>query len=457
MNGQKIWSGILAGLKLKVSSSTYRTWFGGSHVLDLKKSDGRNLLVIGVKNNFIKEQVETRYYPLICELAEKGGLSGEVIFVVSTTEHNKKSSAFAPLFSGVAPTYVNTNRRADNLNPNHMFENFVVGSSNNLAYLAFTQAAKNLGSLYNPVFVYGPTGVGKTHLLQAFGNFVLLGVIDAKVLYVSAERFTNDYIESLNNRTQQAFRQKYRGVDVLLVDDIQFLAGKESTQDEFFFTFNELALSGRQLVIASDKHPNELTRVRDRLLSRFMGGMTVDINRADLELRCAIVRAKCKERGVALADEILNYIAESCESGARELEGTLIQVLTLTKLSGDKISLGEIKGTIEKNTRENKLSFSANKPKPTPGKIMEAVSRHFRISSGDLCGPTRKAAIVRARQVLMYLLRQDLGLPLEGVGEMTGGRDHSTVLYGVGKVSLEVQANQNTRDEITRIRASFQQ
>ena len=348
----------------------------------------------------------------------------------------------------MAPTYIGISRKIDGLNPNHTFENFVVGSSNNLAFLAFNQVGGNLGSVYNPLFVYGPTGVGKTHLLQACGNAVLLEIVDAKVLYVSAEKFTNDYIESLRDRTMAAFRQKYRGVDLLLVDDVQFLAGKESTQDEFFYTFNELYLSGRQIVLAADRHPRELGRLKERLVSRFLGGMAVDVARPDLELRTAILKAKCRERKLNLNDEIIDYIARQCSNEVRELEGVLVQVLSLIRISG-KISLLQIKTAIERG-RKNVVI------KPAPGKIIEAVSRHFKIASGDICGLRRKARLVRARQVLMYLLRQELGLPLGVIGDLIGGRDHSTVLYGIERVSKEMAADRSKNDEVLRIRSLFQ-
>jgi len=448
-SGQKVWAKILSGLKAQISPSTYRTWFGGSRVLDLKKSDERDILIIGVKNNFIKEQLETRYRLQINTVAEKNGFSGEVVFIVSKEETDKPAFT-TPLFSGEAPVYFGTVRKNESINPAHNFERFVTGPSNNLAYLAFSQTAQNPGHAYNPLFVWGPTGVGKTHLMQAVANEILNKSIDAKVLYASAEKFTNDYIESLNSRTTAAFRQKYRGVDVLLVDDIQFFAGKESTQDEFFYTFNELYMSGRQIIVAADRHPKDLGKLQDRLASRLMGGMTVDIQLPDVELRAAILKARCKEKGVALSNEIIDYIANVCGSGARELEGTLVQVLALLRLSSGLLTLEQVKRSVENNLRDNK-------PKPTPGKVIEAVSRHFRLSSGDLCGPKRKASFVRARQVLMYLLRKDLGLPLEGVGDITGGRDHSTVLYGVEKVEGLVAVDQSQRDEISRIRAIFQQ
>lgn len=447
MSTHKVWSGVLAGVKSQVSSSAFRTWFSGSVLLEAKKTGGRDILVVGTRNNFLKEQLETKYLPLIAEQAKVVGFENcEFVFVVNSAKGEVPKAE--PLFSGVAPTYIASVRKADSLNPQHTFENFIIGPSNNLAHMACVQAAANLGSLYNPVYVYGPSGVGKTHLLQAFGNSVLSKVIDAKVLYVSSEKFTNDYIESLNNRTQQAFRQKYRNVDLLLVDDVQFFAGKEGTQDEFFHTFNELVLSGRQVVLAGDKHPKELVRLNERLASRFMGGMTVDISKADFELRCAILTAKCKEKGLFLSEEILGYIAQSCESGARELEGVLVQVLSMTRLTGADISLDDIKRTVEGRAKIN-VSKAV-----TSGQVISAVSKYFKVAGSDICGPKRKSKFVWARQVLMYLLRQDIKLPLESIGNLVGGRDHSTVLYGIEKVG-KLSADINIRDQIARIRSNF--
>ncbi|MCR4324702.1 MAG: chromosomal replication initiator protein DnaA [Candidatus Curtissbacteria bacterium] len=451
MNGQKVWASILSGVKSQVSSSTFKTWFSGSYVMDFREEESRRLLVVGVKNNFLKEQVETRYQTVINDIIRKKGFSDcEVTFVVSEQTDSSSQISDAPLFSGEAPTFINSFKKIDNLNPLHTFDNFVVGASNNLAFLAFKQVSENPGTSYNPLFVYGATGVGKTHLLQSCGNEILNKIPDAKVLYASAEKFTNDYIESLNNRTQSHFRHKYRNVDVLLVDDVQFLAGKESTQDEFFYTFNELYLAGKQIVLASDHHPRDLGKLKDRLVSRFLGGMAVDISRPDLELRVAILKAKCKEKNVVLGDGVLNFIADSSQGGVRELEGLLLQVLSLSKLTSGGITLDEIKRAIERNKRPSVAP-------PSPGKIIDSVSRHFRVPREELCGPKRKANIVFARQILMFILREDLGLALEAIGELVGGRDHSTIIYGVERVNKLIGENQNTRDEVARIRANFQQ
>src|SRR3989344_1047480 len=257
MEGKKIWNNILSGVKSQVSHSTFKTWFSGSYVLDFKEDTEKPTLIVALKNSFLKEQVEARYRPIIKTIIEKNGTRRiEVIFVVAPKAEDKKPKA-EPIFSGIPQAYYTNNRKPETLNPNYNFDNFVVGPANNLAYAAAKQAASHASS-YNPLLIYGTTGVGKTHLLQAIGNQLLQTFQDAKVIYSSAEKFTNEYIESLRNKTQERFRAKYRSADLLLVDDVQFLAGKEGTQDEFFHTFNELTLTNRKIVLISDKHPSTL-------------------------------------------------------------------------------------------------------------------------------------------------------------------------------------------------------
>ena len=444
MDGQKVWNNILAGIKTQVSSSTFKTWFPGSFVLDCKQKADKKLLIVAFKNNFIKEQVETRYLPLISQIAQKNkGGDIEIVFVVASKD-KPKTIKNEPIFSGVPMQLNLKSKTAHILNPYHTFDNFVVGPSNNLAFLAAKQVAENPGSSYNPLIIYGPTGVGKTHLLQAIGNEVLNKTVEAKVLYATAEKFTNDYIESLGNKTCASFRAKYRQVDLLIVDDVQFFAGKESTQDEFFHTFNELYLSTRQVICASDRHPKELGKLKERLLSRFLGGLVADIGMPDLEMKIAIIRAKCQEKNLSLDDEISTYIAQTSNGGAREIEGNLISVLTLMKLTSGKITIEEIKEAIHKNGQ-------ASLNKPTASAIFSAVCKYFRVPAEDLRGPARRASLAFARQVLMYLLRKQLNLPFDEIGRLTGNRDHSTVIHGVAKIENIISQNQAKKDEVSRI------
>lgn len=439
VDGQKLWNSALAALKNQFTASVYRTWFSHSYVLDFKNQGEKSLLIVGVPNTFIKEQVEQRYFDKILGELKKQQESIELVFVVSVKKEVKKA-ANEPILTGTANNVFGVTK-VGGLNPNHSFSNFVVGFSNNLAYLTATQVAKEPGSHYNPLLIYGPTGVGKTHLLQAVGNEILKNSEGAKVVYVSAERFTNEFIESLRNKTQDVFRDKYRKADVLLVDDVQFLAGKDGTQDEFFFTFNELFLAGKQLVCASDRHPRDIGKLKDRLLSRLLGGMAADVQLPDLEMKMAIINEKCKEKSLTLPADIVAYIAQSCPGGARELEGALISVLAQIKLSNGKVDLTELKLSFEGKTI---------KPSATPGKIIDAVCKYYKVKSGDICGASRKASLVRARQTLMYLLRKELDLPLAQIGQLLGGRDHSTVIHSIGKVD-RLQQETAKSDEILRI------
>lgn len=439
-DGQKIWNSALLVLKNQLTPSSYKTWLAGSYVLEYKKQSGKNLLIVGVPSSFVKAQLETRYLGEILGELRKQDAQIELVFVISA-KVKPMVSKNAPILTGSVNNHFAT-IRSGGLNSANVFSNFVVGFSNNLAYLAATQVAKEPGRTYNPLLIYGPTGVGKTHLLQAIGNEIAANSEKANIVYVSAEKFTNDFLESLRNKTQESFRAKYRRADVLLVDDVQFFAGKDGTQDEFFFTFNELFLSGRQIVCATDKHPREIGKFKDRLLSRLAGGMAADVSLPNLEMKMAIIASKCKEKGVQLPGDIIAFIAQSAPGGARELEGALISVLAQIKLAGGKLGLEEIRLAFEKKT--------IVRPVATPGKIIDAVCKHYKVKSADICGLSRKASLVRARQTLMYLLRKELDLPLAQIGQLLGGRDHSTVIHSIEKINKTQQETAKS-DEILRI------
>lgn len=442
--GQKVWGDVLSALKTSVSASSFKTWFSGSHVMDFQKKEGGNILVIGVGSGFLKEQIEKRYLPIINNyLVSEGEGRAEIVFVVSQKETAPKNYAQAPLLSGIATSHITVGRKADALNTNHLFSNLIVGSTNNLAHLAALQVAGNLGKSYNPLVLWGPTGVGKTHMLQAIGNEIMGKYDGARILYVTSEKFTNDFLESLSSHTQSSFRSKYRGVDLLLFDDIQFLAGKESTQDEFFHTFNELVMSGRQVVVASDKHPRDLGKIKERLVSRFLGGMCADIGLPDVEMKTAIIKLKCSERGVVLDGDVVNFIAEECHGGARELEGFLTTALAQMRIAGT-LSVDLLKKSI--------LSTSRPTQTITQGRIAEVVAKHFKTRFADMRGSSRKFSLVWSRQVAMYLMRTTLGMSYESIGDVFGGRDHSTVMHSIDKVESACRKSTSTRDEVLRLK-----
>lgn len=447
MDSQKVWNSIIGGIKTQVSASAFKTWFLGACVLNYQGDGSFGQLTIGVKNSFLKEQMERRYLPLIKSVAQEKGI-GELEVALVVTKGESVGEFSEPLFSGIIPTNLPPRRKTESLMPAMTFANFVVGASNNLAVLASEQVSGNFGSLYNPLLVWGPTGVGKTHLLHALGNDVALKIPQARILYASAEKFTNDYISALKNRSMADFRQKYRGVDLFLMDDVQFLAGKESTQDEFFNTFNELALSSRQIVLACDRHPKNLGRLQDRIVSRFLGGMVVDVGLPDFELKTAILSAKCRERGVELGSETVEFISSNCQGGARELEGVLSQLILLAKMSGGKVGHDDVLKALSRVAVVKNVLVE-------PEVVFAAVCKFFKIKKEALSGGRRSADLVFARQILMFLLRNDVGLSLAGVGQFVGGRDHSTVIHSVDKMEKLISQKTDVGDIVERIRSFF--
>lgn len=443
--GDKIWTSILGSVKSQLSASTFKTWFSGSYVAQFKKGRDKNVLIVAVRNNFLKEQVETRYLPIIAKVKkEKGFDDVEITFAVDARKTDKNGQ-MEPLFSGVAPGYFAGGKRVDALNPSYNFSNFVVGASNNIAYLCSKQVVESLAKNYNPLLIFGPTGVGKTHLLQAIGNQIMSKYAGLKILYTTAEKFTNDYIEAITQRSTAVFRQRYRGAELMLLDDVHFLAGKESTQDEFFYTFNELYMGGKQIVLASDRHPRELLRLQERLASRLVGGMAADIGYPDVEMKSAIIAQKCREAGVVLDSKIVEFLANNGGGGIRELEGLVVATLAQIKLSSGSIDFARVESLVKVNNQVHKNSL-------TVGQISLAVCKHFKIEEVRVRGYSRKAKVALARQVLMYLLRHELRLSLASIGEFVGGRDHSTVIHSIEKIEKIIVNNGAMRDEISRIK-----
>ncbi len=448
-DAEKVWNAALGELELQMTRATFNTWIKPTTAVAW---DGETF-VIGAPNGYIKDWLENRLHVPI-ERTLSGILGQRVVvqFIVWSEEQGLNGPEELPLLktSAVPPHRaepLNADRVARGngympLNPRYTFETFVVGSSNRLAHAAAMAVSDSPAMAYNPLFLYGGVGLGKTHLLHAIGHRCQGKGLS--VLYVSSEQFTNDLINAIRTHTTEEFRVKYRNTDILLIDDIQFIAGKESTQEEFFHTFNTLHASNRQIVLTSDRPPKAIPTLEERLRSRFEWGLTADIQPPDLETRIAILRFKAEQQPIAISEEIINAIAQRVMSNIRELEGALNKVVAYARLTH----------TVPTNeTLEAALRDFAQAPKTlTPEQVIAAVARFYRVSEKDIKGRRRNKDIVRPRQVAMYLARQETQASLPEIGAALGGRDHTTVLYGVEKVTGLLDQDNTLRREVMAIR-----
>lgn len=438
MKPNQVWSAALGELQLQMTQATFDTWLHDSRLL--KFEDG--MFVVGVKNGYAKDWLEHRLLPTIKRtLTRLAGHTVEIKFVVWSEEIGQQKNVplleTLPTTSAPLPAF-----SAANLNPRYTFESFVVGPGNRLAHAASMAVAENPADAYNPLFVYGGVGLGKTHLLHAIGHACQAQSLH--VLYVSSEEFTNDLIEAIRSRTTDTFREKYRTGDVLLVDDIQFIAGKESTQEEFFHTFNTLHGTGKQIVVSSDRVPKAMSTLEERLRSRFEWGLIADIQPPDLETRIAILRSKSAACRAEVPNEILTLIASRIQSNIRELEGALNRVLALSNLTDQPLT-PEVAETALSN-------LLPQHSKLTPEQIVETVARHFGVEVAAFEGRSRSQAIARPRQVAMYLLRKETGASLPQIGAMLGGRDHTTVMYGCERIADLIEEDVGLRREVLALR-----
>ena len=383
------------------------------------------------------------YLPLKVAIAEITGTEYEIEFILPE-QAKKLHTTKAPKASSAPVGSDNSN-----LNPNYTFETFVVGNNNRFAQSAALAVAESPGEAYNPLYIYGGPGLGKTHLMHSIGHFILEQKPDTKVIYVTSEEFTNEVIESIRNGNASSmtkFRDKYRKVDVLMIDDIQFIIGKESTQEEFFHTFNALQTQGKQIILTSDKPPKEMETLEERIRSRFEWGLMADIGVPDYETRMAILRKKAESDNFNINDEILNYIANNIKSNVRELEGALNKLLAYNNLVHTEI-------TMDIAQKELQNIITPDKPKEiTPQLIIEVVSEHFQISLDQMISKNRSSDIAKPRQIAMYLCKNMTDIPLDTIGSLLGGRDHSTIIHGIKKISEEYETNETTKSLIETIK-----
>lgn len=450
MEYKELWGKALTEIELEVSRANFSTWFKYSRIVKVDSG----IVYLGVQNEFVRDWLANKYHSTILRVLRNlsDSVRGVEYLVVrdDTTQRDdptiiKKDASLT--FHNELPLqdfYVN---KEDGLNPRYTYENFVIGSFNELAYAASQAVLKKPGIMYNPLFIYGGTGFGKTHLIQAIGNAVKKQNTGKKIQYVSSEKFATDYINSLQNNKVGEFKDRYRKYDVIIMDDIQFLAGKEKTQEELFHLFNTLYENNKQIVFSSDKHPNYINGLEDRLKSRFGAGMIVEITPPEYESRLAILREKLKQQETSLDEEILRFIAETIQSSIRELEGTLNLVLCQAQLKNRPIGIQEVKTLIKNNAKPSRPVSIKD--------IVKTVTTFYNIEERFIYEKTRRKEVVKPRQVLMYILREDFNISYPLIGQKLGGRDHTTVIHSCEKVKNDIKSDPVLLQEIEQIRALF--
>jgi len=447
-----VWRDVIGSVKVAVSTPVFKMWVSQTRLLGLRKVDKKRYIAeVGCESTYVKQTVEQKFYGLLQEALMKTiNAPSDLTFVVKPQTQKDILSSPSPLFSeGNKEGYLEAIGRA-RLRPDFTFENYAVSGSNQMAWAAAEAVAARPGKTYNPLFVWGGVGVGKTHIMQAVGHKMLKNSLESKILVCTSEEFSNDMVEGIRNKTSARMREKYRQLDALFIDDIQFIAGKEKTQEEFFHTFNTLVNSGRQIILTSDKPPSELTNVEPRLKSRFEAGMIVDISEPDFELKCAIIQIKALERGLELDNELVELIAGNA-NGARPIEGMLTRLMT--EMVMNKVPLTEdlVKSVISSGKSVVYENGEA-RSRTNPEEVINAVCSHYNLGRRVLLGKGRANVVVLPRQILMYILRTELRLPYMEVGRIAGGRDHSTVMHGVEKITDLNSKNADVRGDISRIK-----
>lgn len=441
MNNQQLWQAILGNLEVSLSKANFNTWFKNTGIIE----KGSDFIVVGVPSNFIKDWISSKFNasllkvlktvsPEIKEIKyQVGGFKAQEPTQEALISNNSQKTVVA---------YKTAQNSGNNsLNPTYTFDTFIIGKNNELAHAASIAVAENPGGQYNPLFIYGGVGLGKTHLMHAVGHQLLEGNPRLKILYVTSEKFTNDYISSISGKKMDEFKKLYRNVDMLLIDDIQFIAGKEQTQEEFFHTFNELRDKGKQIIISADRLPKDIPAIEQRLVSRFEWGMIADIQAPNLETRMAILQTKMEKKGVELDKSIINFVAENVVSNIRELEGALNRLIVYKQMEKEEL-------TLEKAQTILTGMVNAKKKAVTIAKIAETVAGFYSITVDDLIKQSRRKEFVKPRQAAMYLTRKELSSSFPAIGEFFGGRDHTTVMHGVEKVDKAVSSGDPIKKEL---------
>ncbi len=442
---------MLSEMELSLSRANFTTWFRGTMLL----SNNSGSVLVSVPNGFIKEWLENKFNKQIFQIIRKHHPEvRDIKYIIGTPKNDpllikKGFVQFIPENKSKDNTDADVNRTT-NLNRRYSFESFVIGPNNELAHAASLAVTQKLGQMYNPLFLYGGVGLGKTHLLQATGNCIVSQSPEKKVLYISTERLITQIIDSIKNRAVESLKQKFFNLDLLIVDDIQFLSGKLTTQEIFFAMFNELYSGNKQIVLSSDRQPSTIPALEERLRSRFEGGMIADIGIPEYETRLAIINIKAKEKNFAIDDESLAYIASNIQKNIRELEGALNRIIAFSQIYNKLPTLKEVKQL---------LGAYLNTPyhKPTPQLVIKSVADFYKIPVTDLIKRSRRKEVVRPRQIAMFLLREEVKYSFPEIGSKLGGRDHSTVIHACVKIKEEELNNDSTRQEINLIKERIYQ
>ncbi len=442
------WDEILDHVRKEheLSDLSFKTWL---QPLKIYKIEDHVVTIIASNDSFVKYITEKFKIPIFVAIAELTGEEYDVVFIKEEEAKQLDKQKNPKEASSLKRSVNNSILEKSNINPKYTFDNFVVGNNNKFAHAASLAVAETPGKVYNPLFLHGGVGLGKTHLMHSIANYILNETSDLKILYVTSEYFTNELIETLRAGDRYGmtqFREKYRNIDVLLIDDVQFLIGKESTQEEFFHTFNTLHNADKQIIISSDRPPKDIETLEERLRTRFECGLIADISSPDFETRVAILRKKEEMERHHIDDEIINYIATNVKSNIRELEGAYNRLIALSTLEKREINMILAEEAIRDIISPNQERII------TMELILEIVSEHFHISPDDIRGTKRSSDIVFPRQIFMYLCRDILGTPLKQIGEYLGGRDHSTVLHGVEKITDEINSKDTTKQIVDTIK-----
>jgi chromosomal replication initiator protein len=447
MKKEILWETTLAQIQLEISEANFKTWFKGTNI----STFSRDKVIISVPNAFVKEWVQNKYHKIILKALKSLDKNIKSVNYTITSSPsfslNKKNKEIEKNINQMEFQELSVDYETG-LNPKYTFDNFIIGPFNELAHAAGFAVSENPGNIYNPLFLYSKTGLGKTHLLQAIGNRIKNNTKKKRVLYIPSQKFISEIITAIRNNKMEEFKYQYKDIDVLIIDDIQFLSGKEKTQEEFFHTFNDLYEKNKQIILSSDRHPKSISALTDRLRSRFEGGMIADIDYPDTDIRAAIFKTKAQEKNFNLPDDVCYYVAENVERNIREIEGVLNKLIIHSQITKKSINLNNTKEIIKDITQLSNITFSFDK-------LLKTVANFYDVNEKDIMGSSRKREIVRSRQIIIYFLRKDLNYSYPYIAKKIGGKDHTTIIYSYSKIEKEIKKNNEIKEEIIYIKENL--